>query len=166
MIYSLLCIFSLAATIKKMFKNFKCIRGELALTEHQTSTKPVLLLPSSAGQGRNIITKNLWAKVKTWKDHSSVTITDKTDSGQGNYFIKNQISRVMRKRINNNTPCPFLPPGHNSTKYLSTFFLCAAGKRGVGLTVHHTWSLLLHPPQGEHYSHLFLALMWGLSPRR
>lgn len=50
--------------------------GGLTLAEPM-STKPVLLLSSLAGQGRNNVT-NLWAKVRTGKDHSPVTIMDKT----------------------------------------------------------------------------------------
>lgn len=56
------------------------MRGGLTLAEHQMSTKPVLLLPSLAGQRKKKTTKNLWVKVRTGKDYSPVTIMDKTDS--------------------------------------------------------------------------------------
>lgn len=76
---------------------------------------------------------------------------------------------MMRKRINNNTsfPCPFLLPGHKSTKDFSTFFLSVLlGNRGWELQFIAHGVFLLHSPQGEHYSYPSHALVSGLSPGR
>lgn len=61
--------------------------GVLTLAELQMSTKPVLLPPSLAGQGRNNITKSAWTKARTGKDHSPVAIMDETDSAHVNSWI-------------------------------------------------------------------------------
>lgn len=49
-------------------------------------TKAAELLPFSAAQGRENITKDLWAEIGTGKDHSDVTVTGKTDLIWGNEF--------------------------------------------------------------------------------
>jgi len=41
--------------------------------------KPLYDSPSSSGQGRKNIMKGLWAEIGTGRDHSSITIKDKTD---------------------------------------------------------------------------------------
>ena len=62
--------------------------------------KPLYHSPSSAGQGREKITKGSWVKVRTGRDHSAITVTGKTDSTWGKkliYYQSNQ-SRVMRNK--------------------------------------------------------------------
>jgi len=50
-------------------------------------TKAALPLPSSAGKGRENITKDSWAETRTGRDHSLITITGRTDSTWGKQFI-------------------------------------------------------------------------------
>jgi len=45
--------------------------------------KPLYHSPSSAGQGRENITKDSWVKIRTGRDHSPVTATGKTVSTWG-----------------------------------------------------------------------------------
>lgn len=69
--------------------------GGLTLAE-QMSTKPVLSLSSLAGQGRNNIT-NLWAKVRTGKDHSPVTIMDKVQVREISLLAIKSVGRWQRE---------------------------------------------------------------------
>jgi len=43
-----------------------------------------LSLPSSAGQGRENITKGLWVKIRAGSDHSPVTVMGKPNLNWGN----------------------------------------------------------------------------------
>lgn len=60
----------------------------LTLTEHQMPTKVALSLPSSVGQGRQNIMKDLWIEIRTGRDRSPVTVSSKTGStwGKGIYL--------------------------------------------------------------------------------
>jgi len=42
------------------------------------------ITPLLAGQGREHIIKGSWVEIRTGRDHSPITITDKTDSTWGN----------------------------------------------------------------------------------
>ena len=53
--------------------------GGLTLTGCQVPTKATLSLPSSAGQGRENITKGSWVEIRTGRDHSPITVTGRTD---------------------------------------------------------------------------------------
>jgi len=69
------------------FKGLSCSRrhksfegcGGLTLAGCQTPPKPLYHPPSSAGQGREKITKGSWVEVRTGRHHSSITVTGKTD---------------------------------------------------------------------------------------
>ena len=75
--------------------------GGLTLAGHQVPTKAALSLTSSAGQGRENITKGSWVEIRTGRDPSPITITGKTDLTWGKinliYYQSNQ-SRVMRNK--------------------------------------------------------------------
>lgn len=55
----------------------------LTLSGGQVGSKATQSL-SSTGQRTENVTKGLWVDIKTRKDHSSVTVTDKKDSAWGN----------------------------------------------------------------------------------
>jgi len=57
--------------------------GRLTLARCQVPTKATLSFPS-AGQGRANVTKGSWVEIRTGRDHSPVTVTDKPDLTQGN----------------------------------------------------------------------------------
>jgi len=58
--------------------------------------------PSSAGQGRRNMMKGLRVKTRTGRDHSPITVTDKTDStwGEKESLIHHQSnqSSIMRNK--------------------------------------------------------------------
>ena len=58
--------------------------GGLTLAGCQVPTKAALSLHSSAGQGRENITKGSWVEIRTGRDHSLITVMGKTDSTWGN----------------------------------------------------------------------------------
>lgn len=75
---------------------------------------------SSTGQEREKITKGSWAKTRTWRDHSAISITSKTHSGKQILLpIKSQC-RVKRnlkkkkKRLSNTFLLPYFFPGLTS----------------------------------------------------
>ncbi|GAB0208614.1 hypothetical protein GRJ2_003327100 [Grus japonensis] len=53
--------------------------GGLTLAGGQVPTRAALSLPSSTKQGRKGITKCLWVKIRTGRDHSLIVVTGKTD---------------------------------------------------------------------------------------
>lgn len=50
----------------------------------ELSTKAAVSLPSSDGHRRENVMKGSWIKIRTWRDHSPLTVIGKTDSTQGN----------------------------------------------------------------------------------
>jgi len=45
--------------------------------------KPLYHPPSSTGQGKGNIMKGSWVEIRTGRDHSPVTVMDKTDGTSG-----------------------------------------------------------------------------------
>jgi len=56
----------------------------LAWLDARCPPKPLYHSPSSAGQGRENMTKGLWVEIRTGRDHSPITVTGKTGSPWGN----------------------------------------------------------------------------------
>ena len=77
-----------------------CVCGGLTLARHQVPPKASPSSPSSAGQGRENLTKGLWVEIRTGRDHSTVTITGKTDLTRAINLIDYQSnqSRVTRNK--------------------------------------------------------------------
>jgi len=59
-------------------KSFKHCFG-LAWINARCPTKPLYHCPSSAGQGRGNVMKGSRVEIRTGRDHSPITVTDKTD---------------------------------------------------------------------------------------
>jgi len=55
----------------------------LAWMNARCPPKPLYHSPSSAGQGRGNMMKGMLVETRTGRDHSPVTVTDKTDSTWG-----------------------------------------------------------------------------------
>jgi len=75
--------------------------GGLTLDGQQVPTKAALSIPSSAGQGRENMTKDSWVKIRTGRYHSPITIIGKTDPtwrNQFNFIANQNHSRIMRNK--------------------------------------------------------------------
>lgn len=61
--------------------------------------KAALSIPSSAGQGRENVIRSSWVVIRTERDHSAVTVMDKTDSTWGKlFFFQSNQSRIKRNK--------------------------------------------------------------------
>jgi len=82
-------------------------------------TKAALSLSSSSGQERENITKGSWVKIRTGRDHSPITVTNKTDSTWGSEFnllpIKSEQDNETKPNLKTPSPHPSLLPGLNFT---------------------------------------------------
>lgn len=67
----------------------KC--GGLTPSEQQVHTKMALSLPSSTGQGRENTTKGSWIGIRIGREHSAITVMNKTNVGKKAEFIISQV---------------------------------------------------------------------------
>ena len=71
----------------------------LTLAGCQVPTKSALSLPSSAGQGRDNITKGLWVKIRTGRSLSNYRHRqNRLDLGKKLIYYQSNQSRIMRKK--------------------------------------------------------------------